>query len=40
MKPYLVNSVKEYGNNVMSFEPVILKDSLLDANAIEKLKKP
>ncbi|HMT37041.1 MAG TPA: penicillin-binding transpeptidase domain-containing protein, partial [Chitinophagaceae bacterium] len=38
MKPYLVNSVKEYGNNVMSFEPVILKDSLLDANAIEKIK--
>jgi cell division protein FtsI (penicillin-binding protein 3) len=38
MKPYLVNSVKEYGKDIMHFEPTVIHDSLLDANAIEKIK--
>lgn len=38
MKPYLVNSVKEYGKEIMHFEPTVIHDSLLDANAIEKVK--
>ncbi len=38
MKPYLVNSVKEYGKDVMSFSPTVMNENILDSNAIEKIK--
>lgn len=38
MKPYLVNSVREYGKDILTFQPTVLNKDILDSNAIEKIK--
>jgi cell division protein FtsI (penicillin-binding protein 3) len=38
MKPYLVNSVMEYGQPVKQFEPVVLLDSVCSARTLKHLK--
>ncbi len=38
MKPYIVNSAKEYGKDILKFEPTVVKDLQLDSNSIEKIK--
>ncbi|WP_346319099.1 penicillin-binding protein [Chitinophaga sp. YIM B06452] len=38
MKPYLVNSVMEYGQPVKQFEPVVLMDSICSARTLRSLK--
>lgn len=38
MKPYLVNSVREYGKDIKTFEPVVLQDNLLDSSSLEQIK--
>ncbi len=38
MKPYLINSVKDYGKEVVTYKPTVLADSLLDAHSIDKIK--
>lgn len=38
MKPYLVNSVQEYGKNVIQFEPEVLNDNVLDSASVASLK--
>ena len=38
MKPYLINSVKAYGKEVVTYKPTVLADSLLDAHSIDKIK--
>jgi cell division protein FtsI (penicillin-binding protein 3) len=39
MKPYLVSSVREYGNEVMHFEPTVLEEHIADKSVIDQLKK-
>ncbi len=38
MKPYLVNSVREYGKDVMNFYPIVLQDSLVDSSSLAQIK--
>lgn len=38
MKPYLVNSVKAYGNEVLTQQPELFSDLQLDAEAIAQIK--
>ena len=38
MKPYLVNSVQEYGKDVVKYEPVVMNVEVLDSVSIESLK--
>lgn len=38
MKPYLVSSIREYGQDVIKYEPKIAKENILDTNSIAKLK--
>jgi cell division protein FtsI (penicillin-binding protein 3) len=38
MKPYLVNSINEYGKPVKSFEPEVLLDSICSANTLTQVK--
>ena len=38
MKPYLVNSVREYGKDVVTFQPTILEKNLLDSSSLEQVK--
>jgi cell division protein FtsI (penicillin-binding protein 3) len=38
MKPYLVNSVQEYGKDVVKYEPVVVNPEVLDSTSIELLK--
>lgn len=38
MKPYLVNSVQEYGKDVVKYEPVVMNAEVLDSVSIESLK--
>ncbi len=38
MKPYLVNSVREYGNDVVKFEPTMLEDHIVDSSSLEQIK--
>lgn len=38
MKPYLVNSIQEYGRNTKTFEPTIVNEEVLDTATITKLK--
>ena len=38
MKPYLVNSVKEYGKTVQEFEPKVLNDNAVKKGAVEDIK--
>jgi cell division protein FtsI (penicillin-binding protein 3) len=38
MKPYLVNSVQEYGKDVVKYEPIVVNPEVLDSTSIELLK--
>lgn len=38
MKPYLVNSVMEFGKPVKNFEPVVIQDSICSARTLGQLK--
>lgn len=38
MKPYLINSIREYGHDVVNFQPQVVRDNLLDSVSIEHLK--
>jgi cell division protein FtsI (penicillin-binding protein 3) len=38
MKPYLVNSVQEYGKDVVKYEPKVMNPEVLDSASIESLK--
>lgn len=38
MKPYLVNSINEYGKPVKSFEPEVLLDSICSTNTLTQVK--
>ncbi|MBP6624028.1 MAG: PASTA domain-containing protein [Chitinophagaceae bacterium] len=38
MKPYLINSIREYGKEVINFEPVVVNDHILDSAHIDQLK--
>lgn len=38
MKPYLVNSINEYGKPVRSFEPEVLLDSICSSNTLTQVK--
>ncbi|HNF72166.1 MAG TPA: penicillin-binding protein 2, partial [Chitinophagaceae bacterium] len=37
MKPYLVNSIREYGKDVVKFSPVVVQDSILKPSALEEI---
>lgn len=39
MKPYLVSSVREYGNEVKHFEPTVLEEHVADKASIDQLRK-
>lgn len=38
MKPYLVNAVKEYGKDVISYQPQVWRDKILDSTALFQIK--
>jgi cell division protein FtsI (penicillin-binding protein 3) len=38
MKPYLVNAIREYGKDVVTYEPTVLHESILDSATIAPLK--
>lgn len=38
MKPYLVNSIREYGNDIVRFQPKVLQDSIVDSASLEQIK--
>jgi cell division protein FtsI (penicillin-binding protein 3) len=38
MKPYLVNSINEYGKPVKSFEPEVVMDSICSSNTLTQVK--
>ncbi|MEZ5047308.1 MAG: penicillin-binding protein [Chitinophagaceae bacterium] len=38
MKPYLVNSISEYGKEVIKYEPTVLSENILDSNSIRQIK--
>jgi cell division protein FtsI (penicillin-binding protein 3) len=38
MKPYLVNSVKEYGETIEQYEPTVLNGNAVNQNAVEDIK--
>lgn len=38
MKPYLVNSIMEYGEPVKKFEPVVMMDSICSSRTLRQLK--
>jgi cell division protein FtsI (penicillin-binding protein 3) len=38
MKPYLVNSIREYGKDIVRYDPKILHDHLLDSSSLEQIK--
>lgn len=38
MKPYLVNSIREYGNDIVKFQPTVLQDQLLDSASLDQIK--
>lgn len=38
MKPYLVNSVQEYGKEIISYQPQVWRDQILDSQSIVQLK--
>ncbi len=38
MKPYLVNEVKEYGQTIQKFEPLVLNDQAVKQGAVEDIK--
>ncbi len=38
MKPYLVNSVREYGKDVVTYNPIVVNSNVLDSGSIEKIK--
>ncbi len=38
MKPYLVNAVKEYGQTIQKFEPVVLNEKAVIPSAVEDIK--
>lgn len=38
MKPYLVNSVREYGKDIITYQPQVINESVLDSASIESLK--
>jgi cell division protein FtsI (penicillin-binding protein 3) len=39
MRPYLVNSVMEYGKPVRVFEPIVIMDSICSQNTLRQVKK-
>lgn len=39
MKPYLVSAIREYGKEVIKFNPTVLEESIAPKEAIEQLKK-
>lgn len=39
MKPYLVSSVREYGKDIIKFEPTVLEDQVASSEVIAQLKK-
>lgn len=39
MKPYLVSSVREYGKEIVRFEPTVLEEQIANKDAIAQLKK-
>jgi len=39
MKPYLVSSVREYGNEVKHFEPTVLEEHVAEKTSIDQLRK-
>jgi len=38
MKPYLVNSVREYGHDIITYQPQIVNQDILDSTSIEQIK--
>jgi cell division protein FtsI (penicillin-binding protein 3) len=38
MKPYLVNSVREYGKDILTFQPTVLEDHIVDSSSLEQIK--
>lgn len=38
MKPYLVNSINEYGKPVKTFEPAVMMDSICSSNTLTQVK--
>jgi len=38
MKPYVVNSIQDYGRSLKKFEPVVLNENAVNEDAIEPLK--
>ncbi|MBK7763505.1 MAG: transpeptidase family protein [Bacteroidetes bacterium] len=38
MKPYLVNSIREYGKDIINFKPVVMQDQLLNAKSLVQIK--
>lgn len=38
MQPYIVESVREYGKDILTFSPKVLKSDMLDSLSVEKIK--
>ncbi len=38
MKPYLVNSIREYGEDIKTFQPQVLVDKICSDETLEQLK--
>jgi cell division protein FtsI (penicillin-binding protein 3) len=38
MKPYLVNSVREYGKEVLHMSPTVVQDQILDSSSLRQIK--
>jgi cell division protein FtsI (penicillin-binding protein 3) len=38
MKPYLVNSIREYGKDVIKFEPTVVNANILDSSSLDAIK--
>lgn len=38
MKPYLVNSIREYGKDIVTFKPMVVQDAIVDSNSLEQIK--
>jgi cell division protein FtsI (penicillin-binding protein 3) len=38
MKPYLINSIREYGNDVIKYEPTVVNPAIVDSASLVQLK--
>jgi len=38
MKPYLINSVREYGKDVIQYQPTVVNANILDSSSLEDIK--